>query len=333
MKICSERGDISIMDYKANCGVWGTMFGVPCIVADNLLRLASGEQVKVLLFILRNSGKAVTSEEIAAAVGITPLQAEEAVLFWQQVNVLSPEGQAAQQPIMIPPAPKVQPVSQENQELPAPPPKRIDYQPSVISRMMKENSDISDVFKITEQILGKLNHSMQNSLIWMYNYLGLKQEVIVTLINYHAMIGKTSVEKIERTAERWSKMEINTLAAAQDEVERMNDMNSFTGEIKRMFEMNHAPTTKQQEFIENWRRAGYGAPLIHLAYERTLEQINKLSFDYINSILVSWGKSNYKTPDDVKAGEEKFRQGRKNDAKGNSDGFDPEKYKAFINNI
>lgn len=321
------------MDYKANCGVWGTMFGVPCIVADNLLRLASGEQIKALLFILRNSGKAVTSEEIAAAVGIAPSQAEEAVLFWQQVNVLSPEGQAAPQPIMTPPAVKIQPVPQEKQELPAPPPKRIDYQPSVISKMMRENSDISDVFKITEQIMGKLNHSMQNSLIWMYNYLGLKQEVIVTLINYHAMIGKTSVDKIEKTAERWAKMEINTLAAAQDEVERMNEMNSFSGEIRRMFEMNHAPTTKQQEFIEAWQRAGYGTPLIHLAYEKTLEQINKLSFDYINSILISWGKSNYKTPDDVKAGEEKFRKGRKNDTKENSDGFDPEKYKAFINNI
>ncbi|MCM1528849.1 MAG: DnaD domain protein [Alistipes sp.] len=332
------------MDYKANCGVWGTMFGVPCIVADNLLRLASGEQIKALLFILRNSGKAVTSEEIAAAVGITPVQAEEAVLFWQQVNVLSPEGQASPQTVMTSPAQKVQPVPQtviaspavnaaEKKVQTAPPPKKTDHQPSVISQMMRENPDISDVFKITEQILGKLNHAMQNSLIWMYSYLGLKQEVIVTLVNYHAMIGKTSVDKIERTAERWAKMEINSLAAAQDEVERMNAQNSFTGEIKRMFEMNHAPTTKQQEFIESWQRAGYSTPLIHLAYERTLEQINKLSFDYINSILVSWSKSNYKTPDDVKAGEEEFRKGRKSDSKGNSDGFDPEKYKAFINNI
>ncbi len=321
------------MDYKANCGVWGTMFGVPCIVADNLLRLASGEQIKVLLFILRNSGKSVASEEIAAAVGVSPAQAEEAVLFWQQVNVLSPEGQAAPHPMMSPPAQTVKPVQSESPTKIAPPPKKPDYQPSVISQMMKENPDISDVFKITEQILGKLNHSMQNSLIWMYNYLGLKQEVIVTLVNYHAMIGKASVDRIEKTAERWAKMEINSLAAAQDEVERMNALNSFTGEIKRMFEMNHAPTTKQQEFIESWQRAGYGTPLIHLAYERTLEQINKLSFEYINKILISWGESSYKTPDDVKAGEEKFRKGRKNDAKGNSDGFDPEKYKAFINNI
>lgn len=320
-------------DYKVNCGVWGTMFGVPCIVADNFLRLASGEQIKVLLFVLRNPGKAITSGEIAAEVGITPATAEEALLFWQQVNVLSAEGQAVSQSIMSPPIVKEQPVPAKNMTTAAPPPKRIDYSPSVISGMMKENADISDVFKITEQILGKLNHSMQNSLIWMYNYLGLKQEVIVTLINYHAMIGKTSVEKIERTAERWSKMEINTLAAAQDEVERMNALNSFAGEIKRMFEMNHAPTTKQQEFIENWQRAGYGTPLIHLAYERTLEQINKLSFEYINKILSSWNENGYKTPDDVRSGEEKFRKGRKNDLKANSDGFDPEKYKAFINNI
>ena len=41
------------MEFKVNCGIWGTMFGVPSIVADNFLKLATGGQIKVLLYLLR----------------------------------------------------------------------------------------------------------------------------------------------------------------------------------------------------------------------------------------------------------------------------------------
>ena len=95
------------MEFKANCGVWGTMFGVPCVVADNFLKLATGEQIKVLLYLLRASGRTVSTEEIAANTGVTTQQAEEAVLFWQQVNVLSSDNSiSVPQSIMTPPAPQ-----------------------------------------------------------------------------------------------------------------------------------------------------------------------------------------------------------------------------------
>ena len=77
------------MEFKANCGIWGTMFGVPCIVADNFLKLASGQQIKVLLYLLRNSGKDCTAEEVASGTGSTVQEVNEAVAFWEQVNVFS----------------------------------------------------------------------------------------------------------------------------------------------------------------------------------------------------------------------------------------------------
>ena len=79
------------MEFKVNCGIWGTMFGVPGIVADNFLKLATGGQIKVLLYLLRCSGKLCSTEEISANTGIPADEAEEAVIFWQQANVLSPQ--------------------------------------------------------------------------------------------------------------------------------------------------------------------------------------------------------------------------------------------------
>lgn len=335
------------MDLKVNSGVWGTMFGVPCIVADNFLKLASGEQIKVLLYLLRCSGRFVTSDEISMNTGVSPTVAEEAVMFWQQANVLTSENNISTHNIMTAPAP-VQQVQEAaaapaavvpNAEQPSPtadtaPPKKSNLRPSDIADMIKENSNIAELFKIAESILGTLNSSMQNSLIWMYNYLGLKKEVIITLIGYCIEINKPNPSYIEKIASNWTEKDINTLEAATAEVERLNSAHTYLNEVRKAFDMQHNPTSNQQKFIAKWQESGFSVPLLHYAYERTIEQINKLSFEYINKILISWNESGFKTPEDVKASEEDYRKNKKSGQKDSpNSGIDTNKYNFVINNI
>lgn len=327
------------MEFKANSGVWGTMFGVPCIVADNFLKLATGEQIKVLLFILRYSGRTVTSEEISVNTGVSVSQAEEAVMFWQQVNVLSSDSSvlrstmSASSAIELP-TPTVltlepKPVVPTDKTTP----KKALLRPSEISDIICSNSDIAELFKVAEITLGTLNNSMQNSLIWMYEYLGLKKEVILILIGYCISINKSSTSYIEKIASSWAEKEINTLETATAEVESLNASHTFTGEIKRIFELQHTPTANQQKFISQWQESEFSVPLIRYAYEKTVEQINKVSFEYINKILLSWKDSGFKSPEAVKASEAEFRKNKKNETSASSDGFNADKYKIFINNI
>ncbi len=326
------------LDFKANSGIWGTMFGVPCIVADNFLKLATGEQIKVLLYLLRCSGRSVSAEEISLAAGVSIQQAEDAVLFWQQANVLTTDMAVPQQSsIMTAPtesAPQEQPVQQtaapaviEHQ----PARQKQNLTPSEISEIIKGSSDIAELVKAAECTMGNLNYTMQNSLIWMHNYLGLKKEVILTLLVYCQSIEKTNSAYIEKIAWSWSEKDINTLSIAQEEVERLTNSHNFVSKIMNAFEMKRRPTTKQLEMIEQWRSEGFSVELIHLAYEKTIENIDKLNFDYLNKILLSWKESGYATVADVQNAETDFRRRRKNEQK--SDDFDMEKYKFVINNI
>ena len=132
--------------------------------------------------------------------------------------------------------------------------------------------------------------------------------------------------------------EINTLEAAQEETERLSSSNDCTNLIMKMFEMKRRPTTKQLEIAEQWRSANYPHELIHLAYEKTIEQIERLSFEYINSILVAWDANGYKTEDDVKRSEDEYKKNKKqstpeNSGKSGSESFDADKYSFVINNI
>ncbi len=320
------------MELKANCGVWGSMFGVPCIVADNFLKLATGEQIKVLMYILRNSGRELTTDEIALNTGVSPQQAEDAVMFWQQVNVLTPEQSAAvPRSIMTPPeqiAPQTEPVQKE---VPAPRRREV-LKPSEISEIMNDSPNIAELFKAAEATLGSINHTMQNSLIWMTNYLGLKAEVIMTLLVYCEKIEKTNAGYIEKIAISWAEKDINTLDSAQEEIERLSRSHDYIANIMKMFEMKRRPTAKQLEIIDQWRTDGYSSELIHYAYEKTIEQIDKLSFEYINKILISWSGSGYRTVNDVKQAENDFKKNKK-PSQNNSDDFDADKYSFVINNF
>ncbi|SEK25414.1 DnaD and phage-associated domain-containing protein [Ruminococcus sp. YRD2003] len=326
------------MEFKANCGVWGTMFGVPCVVADNFLKLATGEQIKVLLYLLRASGRTVSTEEIAANTGVTTQQAEEAVLFWQQVNVLSSDNSiSVPQSIMTPPAPQqsTNTVSVEETLLvkSAPEPRRREnLRPTEITDIMKDTPAVAELFKAAESILGHINNTMQNSLIWMTNYLGLKAEVILVLLVYCEKIEKTNVAYIEKIAMSWAEKDINTLDSAQEEIERLTSSNDFVGIIMKMFEMKRRPTSKQLDIIEKWRAAGYARDMIHYAYEKTVENTGKLSFEYTDKVLASWKDSGFRSSEDVKRAESDFRK-RKKAGSDSNDSFDAEKYNFVINNF
>lgn len=336
------------MEFKVNSGIWGSMFGVPDVVADNFLKLASGDQIKVLLYILRCSGRVCTDEEISMNTGVTVQAAADAVLFWQQANVLTSQSASPvqSQTIMAPPPQQPQSIMTPPQPIqpeirkaePAVPEVQVKSErrtkqniaPSEIARIMKDSVDVSELFKVTETILGPINHTFQNLLIWMYDYLGLKKEVIIILISHCKNLDKTNPSYIEKVAMDWADNDINDLEKAQSEVQRITVSNDYTGRIMKMFEMTRRPTSKQAEFIDQWRSRSLDFELIHYAYEKTIEQINKLSFDYINKILISWCDSGFTSVQQVREAENDYRSSKKKNVKTGGDP-DVDKYKVVIN--
>ena len=310
------------------------MFGVPSIVADNFLKLATGGQIKVLLYLLRCSGKMCSAEDISSNTGVSPEEAEEAVLFWQQANVLSPQTTGT-----VPaPVPSLmeQPVTNRSEAAPAPkstehaPDHKVNLSGQEIAAIMKDSQDIRELFTIAENILGTLKNSQMNSIIWMYDHLGLKKEVIITLISYCTSIEKTNTAYIEKIASVWAENDINTMAAAQDEIQRLSASRDYISGIMRAFEMTRRPTTKQTELIQQWKNAGFSVELLRYAYEKTVERIDKLNFDYINKILLSWRDSGFATVQDVKNAETNYRN-KKTASKSSMNDTDVEEYESVIN--
>lgn len=334
-----------ILEFKANSGAWGTMFGVPCVVADNFLKLATGEQIKVLLYLLRCSGRDCTAEEISANTGVSVQESKDAVLFWQQVNVLTPQQVSASlsapvQPVSITGIINAQPLPENETEKNPPGQKKTKPAPykrtwsgTEIAQMKEESADIAELFEVAESHLGILNHSRLNSLIYMHESLGLKKEVIITLISYCCMIGKTGTNYIEKIAYCWAEDNINTFEQAQEEVQRLTSSHEYVRKVMRILEVERLAVSHER-MVEQWKNMNITDDMISYAYELTVRKFNNINFNYLNGIIVNWHEKGIRDMQGVNEDNNVHQQNNSRKYNRQNDDFDAEKYSRIcINNF
>ncbi len=334
-----------ILEFKADSGAWGTMFGVPCVVADNFLKLATGEQIKVLLYLLRCSGRDCTAEEISANTGVSVQESKDAVLFWQQVNVLTPQQVSASlsapvQPVSITGIINAQPLPENETEKNPPGQKKTKPAPykrtwsgTEIAQMKEESADIAELFEVAESHLGILNHSRLNSLIYMHESLGLKKEVIITLISYCCMIGKTGTNYIEKIAYCWAEDNINTFEQAQEEVQRLTSSHEYVRKVMRILEVERLAVSHER-MVEQWKNMNITDDMISYAYELTVRKFNNINFNYLNGIIVNWHEKGIRDMQGVNEDNNVHQQNNSRKYNRQNDDFDAEKYSRIcINNF
>lgn len=275
---------------------FGRTFPVPAAVADHLLKLASHDQLKVLLYVLCHAGEPLSAAQIAAACSVQTDAVSDALIWWQDANVLS--GIVPAPPaVKLTDAVSAPAVTQEPAAAPLRPAAAQSdssslsaITPTELAEHVKQSGTLRELFDSIQQVTGKLpTFTEQRSLLWMYEYLGLPAEVILTLVAYCVKAGKHNAKYVEQVASEWHARGINTLAGAEEDVQRRLNNASFTGQIMSIFQMSRTPTAKQQAYIDGWESLRIPLELIRFAYEYTRDQKDdKVIFPYIDKILRRW---------------------------------------------
>ena len=288
----------------------GHTFPVPVAVADHLLGLASHDQIKVLLYVLCHAGEALTQEQIAKSCKVQPSAVEEALVFWQDANVLltapaapavqlvrSAETPAPKPSVQQPAQPATQPAQKPAAQVQSS--SRPNLSPGQIAERMEKEKALKELFNAVSQFTGEMpNNYMQNSMIWMQDYLGLQADIILMLAAFCKKIDCFHVRYMEKIAIEWQERGITTHKLALDDINRRTESRSYTGRIMKLFEMSRRPTQKQQTFIDGWQKSGFSPELIQLAYEKTRDKMDdKVNFDYLNGILRRWEAAGIRTPE------------------------------------
>lgn len=297
------------MSYSVNPNLFRSIFAVPTEIVDKHIRLASAQQLKVLLWILKNAPDNPDIDKMCKALKIEKDDVDDYLQYWVLTGVLHTDGKTVE----IAPAPVSEPIPAPTPVTVIPeskPVEEINHTPSKptsseIAIRIEEAPEIGHLFNEAQMKLGKtIGYDGQCTLLLLHDHYGLPTEVLFMLIDYCVSVGKTNYSYIQAVGRDWGEREIDTLEKAAEQIGILKNVNSVWSEIARNEGLsNPRPTTKQLPYLRKWNsEMKFSTEMIILAYEETVEKIGKQSFSYTDKILTTWFNAGYKTPDDVEAG-------------------------------
>lgn len=274
------------MNYIIDPKVFSAVFTVPAAVADKHLKLARGEHIKVLLYIMRNMSVNPDNAEIAAAAGLSEYEVEEALLYWAGAGILLPDGKSAEKAEIKAPAVK------QNAK-----PDRAD-----VARRGAEDEKIRYLLTETQMKFGRnLKSNESSTLVWLYDDLGLDVSLILMIVQYAAAHGKPRIGFIESTATDWVNRGIDTIAEADRELNKMAMSEQAWGIVCSSFGLEKRKPSKNElklslMWTDEWKMS---REMLTAAYNACVDSISKFDMKYVSKILENWHEKGYKTPDDI----------------------------------
>lgn len=276
------------MGYYLNPAEMTSMFAVPQSVADKHLRLASAEQLKVLLWCLKNLDKQFDITAVCDGLKLNEYTVRDALDHWCERGVLCSTVE-------------VKPVAELEKKKFI---KRADIKPNrdEVTKRGNENPDIAFILRETEMAFGKfLSENAKSTLVWIYDDLGFSVSLIMMIVNHAKNENRLTINYIERLAVEWANDGVSDIESAEQRLILMRRRKSAWHLVETAMGIDHrSPTKAELEMADTWiNEWNYGHDIIREAYEVCVNTTSKFSVPYIKKIVSQWHKAGVKTVDDI----------------------------------
>lgn len=296
---------------------------VPDDFIENYMPLANGDYVKIYLYLLHcvKIEKMLSISTLADLFQCTENDIKRALKYWESKKLLSLEENASGEITALSlsdgqveekSAPAVKPVVSEA----VPAPKKHSYT-AAETKLFKEQAEIKQLLFVCEQYIGKqLTRTDLETLLYFYDKLHFSTDLIEYLVEYSVSKNKRSLRYMETVALEWHKKGIKTVEEAK------LDSKPFSREcylvLKALGVGNHDPLPTEVNYVNRWMNEfGFTIDIILEACNRTIMQIHKPKFEYVDGILKAWKAAGVRHLADVEklTAEHKNRTASKNQQK------------------
>ena len=272
------------MKFTINPTVFGNAFSLPSVVADKYLKIATHTQLKVLLYFMRNISEGIEPQKIAEALSLPVGEVEDALLFWQQREILTGEAEVKEEPkpVII------------NSALPS----RAD----VIKRGL-EDKQLMFLLREAQLKFGRnLKQNESQLLVSLYDDYGMDPSVILLLLQYAVREGKCNLSFVKKTATAWLQAGVETVIDAERFITEQTKQNLSWSVVQNAFGIERrSPSTKELELTNLWvNEWKISADMLKAAYDTCIDAKSKFIMSYVAKIIESWHKDGITTPDDIK---------------------------------
>lgn len=206
----------------------------------------------------------------------------------------------------------------------------VEYPSREIVGTFERDGAFQPILAELTRILGTTpSRAYLNTLVDIYDHLGMPPEVIMVLLNYcdaearrrWGSERRPSPRFISEEAYRWANREILTLELADEYItadeKRREDKNRLAALLSiRGRELSRT----ESKYLESWIEMGFDDEAIEAALDRTLTNIGTLKWPYMNGILKNWHAKGLHDGAAIEAAEGRRReQGRGNGTPGEVD--------------
>ena len=266
---------------------------LPLSAADALLGAHDGDVALLYIYLCRRGR--LDPEQAARELCRTRQEIDAAEEKLRRLD-LSSAGAATQPPAADKPLPPA------DDRLP-------EYTAEELVRRSGEDRQLSHVFDEAERVFGrKLSGADLRTLCGVYDHLALPVEVIYELLHYCAENAaakrqRLSARAVEKEAYRWNDLEILTLDQAEEHIRSQRIRQSAVQRVLPILGIHdRLPVASEQKYISAWLDMGFDEDALATAYDRTVTQIHKFNWHYMDKILRDWHGKNLHTGREIEAG-------------------------------
>ena len=253
----------------------GECVKLPAVVLDRLTQATEGA-VRTALYILKK-GRA-DKEEVCEALGLTPAEAESALVFWLGAGLLEKD-------------------DQPKKELPKRPPRLSQREIVAASQNCPE---VAILMEECQNLFGEVLAPADSAILAsLYLSDGLPVDLILTGVSHFVQEGKRNVRYIERRLLAWQREGICTCEAAERYLRLLARRREHEIFVAAMLELSpEAFTAAEKKRIAVWYEDfGYGDEMVEQGALRC--GVNR-SVKYLNGILRNWHGKGIHTPSDIR---------------------------------
>lgn len=169
-----------------------------------------------------------------------------------------------------------------------------------------------------QRVLGKTFNSYDTGIVaGLVDQLGFEEEAVLAILAYATRRGKKTVRYGEKLALVFYDDGLTTSAEVVKRIELIERSADVIYKTRQLFGMaDREPSKTEKALFEKWtQKFEYDIDVIRLAYDITVDTINKPVPKYAGSILERWYGEGLRTPEEIAAYEQK-QKADKQGAKG-----------------
>ncbi|HBL84217.1 MAG: hypothetical protein A2Y17_07820 [Clostridiales bacterium GWF2_38_85] len=261
---------------------------------------ASAVELRVIIYLCANSC-GFDNDEVCNELKIKREEFEAALSYWRGAKLIALDGEQLETPKKVSTT-KVNTIQ--------------TYEPDLLAKKVNEDNKFKLLGNYVAERFEKaaLNKNEINSLFYLYDYIGISVELLYGIVEYCVENDRKAMNYLVKTAiSMFEDQGIDTYEKLENYMAVRRSLNDNVTKFRKLAGIaDRGLSSKEKTTFSTWfEERQYQFEMVELAYDITVDKLQKYNMNYINAILERWYSEGVTTYQQAKTDVESYKEKHK----------------------